>query len=78
MRVFRSSLKNGVLDLKSNDLSFSIDFTSFVLMNNWKISEYPIFYRDRVGESKLSVIKDGWVFLFVAINNYIKKMKNDV
>lgn len=78
MRVFRNSLKNGVIDLKSNDLSFSIDFTLFALMSNWKISELPIPYRDRVGESKLSIIKDGWLFLLSVIGNYIKKMKNNV
>lgn len=72
MRVFKGSLKNEILRLPSNDLSFSIDLTSYVLINKWKVSEHPIPYRDRIGESKLSVIKDGWLFLYVVIKNYFK------
>ena len=75
MRVFKSNLKTGVLGIKSNDLSFSIDFTSYALNSRWKISELPIHYRERTGTSKLSVIKDGYLFLYVIINKYLKRIK---
>jgi len=67
MRVFRSELANQVVKLDKNDLAFSIQFTSFALLSNWKIGEMPIKYRKRVGASKLSVVKDGITFLVVAI-----------
>ena len=78
MRVFRSSLKNHILELKSDDLSFSIDFTATVLKNDWKISEHPIPYRNRIGESKLSVVKDGSLFLLIVLKNYFKKNRINV
>ena len=73
MRVFRADRKPAVLALARNDLSFSIEFTAFVLTDNWKISEVPVPYRDRVGNSKLSVVQDGFVFLFVVLRKALKK-----
>lgn len=73
MRVFKAEHKSKIVSLKSNDLSFSIDFTAQVFMNKWKYTEIPILYRDRVGESKLSVVKDGFLFLWIIIRNYITK-----
>lgn len=37
-----------------------------------KINEIPMPYKERVGESKLSVVKDGWRFLKVIIENAIQ------
>ena len=73
MRVFRSDRKAAVLALSRNDLSFSIEFTAFALTDNWKISELPVPYRDRVGDSKLSVIRDGFVFLYVVLRRVLQK-----
>ncbi|MBY0553520.1 glycosyltransferase family 2 protein [bacterium] len=73
MRLFKAEHKSKILALKSNDLSFSIDFTALVFMNKLKYDETPILYRDRVGESKLSVIKDGFLFLWIVIRNYLNK-----
>ncbi len=76
MRVFKASLKTDVMGLASNDLSFSIDFTSFALANGWKISELPILYRTRTGHSKLSVVSDGLRFLRIVLINFLRKLKN--
>lgn len=70
MRVFRSERSREVLALKANDLSFSIEFTAMVIMKKWKLMELPIAYRTRVGESKLSVVRDGILFLMVVLRKW--------
>jgi glycosyltransferase involved in cell wall biosynthesis len=67
MRVFRSELAGSIVKLDKDDLSFSIQFTSQALLSKWKVGEMPINYRKRVGSSKLSVVKDGVIFLLVAV-----------
>jgi glycosyltransferase involved in cell wall biosynthesis len=73
MRLFKAQNKSEIISLKSNDLSFSIEFTSHILVNNWKCAEIPILYRDRIGESKLSVVKDGFLFLWSIIKSFVNK-----
>lgn len=65
MRIFRQSVKNDILELVQNDLSFSIELTAFALLKKWKLIEHPIHYRGRLGDSKLSIFFDGFKFLFV-------------
>lgn len=67
MRVFRSELSGSITELDKNDLAFSIQLTGHALLSKWKIGELPINYRKRVGDSKLSLIKDGLAFLSVAL-----------
>lgn len=78
MRLFRSSLKKEIIELKTDGLSFSIDFTAHALVNGWKISERPISYRNRTGQSKLSVVQDGLRFLSVVVANFLKKNSKNV
>lgn len=78
MRLFKSSLKQEIIGLKTDGLSFSIDFTAHALLNGWKISERPIHYRNRTGVSKLSVIFDGLNFLSVVVSNYLKSKSKNV
>lgn len=73
MRVFRSASKKEVLALAANDLSFSIELTALALGQKWKIDEFPVDYRDRVGESKLSIVKDGFSFLLVVLKRGLQK-----
>ncbi|AGH95603.1 glycosyltransferase family 2 protein [Pseudobdellovibrio exovorus] len=70
MRIFKASKKGEVIALKDNGLAFSIEFTALSVKNKWKLSEVPIAYRDRVGDSKLSVVKDGFLFLFVVMKKW--------
>jgi dolichol-phosphate mannosyltransferase len=65
MRLFRSEHIDSVIALNSDDLAFSIHLTSHAILNRWRIGELPIQYRKRIGQSKLSVIKDGSKFLYV-------------
>ena len=78
MRLFRGALKPEIIALKTDGLSFSIDLTVHALLSGWKISERPIHYRNRTGESKLSVIRDGLRFLKVVVINYLKQLPKNV
>lgn len=72
MRVFRSELVDQIVALKADDLSFSIEFTAMAVQKKWKLHELPIAYRDRVGESKLSVVRDGTLFLMVVLRKWLQ------
>jgi glycosyltransferase involved in cell wall biosynthesis len=67
MRMFKSTKLQEILMLKDDGLSFSIQFSSYVLSQKWKLNEIPIHYRDRVGESKLHIMRDGFKFLFSSL-----------
>ena len=73
MRIFRAERLSEIVGLHRNDLSFSIEFTAHALVKKWKISEFPIHYRDRVGESKLSILKDGFMFMAVVFQKALKR-----
>lgn len=73
MRVFRSALVEQVLTLDQNDLSFSLQLTAHAVLNKWRLGEVPISYRIRVGDSKLSVIIDGFKFLFILFRTIFNK-----
>lgn len=64
MRIFASECLETVLSIKANGLRFSIELTAISLKLNWPRAEIPIHYRERLGDSKLSIIKDGILFLF--------------
>lgn len=67
MRIFSLQVRDSIVKLKRNDLSFSIELTAYALKNNWNLKEIPILYRERLGKSKLSVINDGFIFLFTLL-----------
>lgn len=67
MRIFRHARKSEILKMHEDDLSFSIELTAHALKHQWRLKEFPIFYRERLGASKLSVIKDGFKFLYILI-----------
>ncbi len=66
-RILSDSIIGDVLKLSENGLSFSIQLTCLALKNKWSITDLPIQYNIRTGESKLSVIKDGLIFLKVVL-----------
>jgi len=67
MRVFRHKMRADILSLKQDDLSFSIELTAYAIQKQWRLSEVPILYRERLGASKLSIFSDGWKFLKVLL-----------
>ncbi|MFZ3229163.1 MAG: glycosyltransferase family 2 protein [Pseudobdellovibrio sp.] len=77
MRIFSSRYKKQVINIKSNGLNFSIEFTAITLKDRWNKEELSISYRERVGVSKLSVIKDGFLFLFILLKVRFLKLDGD-
>lgn len=75
MRVFNFSCLDTVLKLSSNGLNFSIELTAFALKLGWRKRVVNINYRTRIGESKLSVFKDGFAFLFTLLKVWLKRLK---
>jgi len=67
MRLFTRAHRDKITSLTDNDLKFSIAFTATVLKENWKRTEISIAYRERLGQSKLSVVKDGVLFLYTLL-----------
>lgn len=63
MRVFNKSCLPYILAISVDSLRFSIELTAISLKLKWTKAEIPIRYRSRVGNSKLSIIKDGLLFL---------------
>ncbi len=72
-RVFKAAHIPAVCGLKENDLSFSIEFTMGAINRKWRLAEVPIAYRGRTGESKLSVVGDGFKFLSIILREYLKR-----
>jgi dolichol-phosphate hexosyltransferase len=58
MRAFRRQMFDK-LDVKAKGLEFETKMTVRAAKLGYKISEIPIEYRERVGESKLRPVKDG-------------------
>lgn len=74
MRVFNSSCLRDILKISSNGLNFSIELTVVALKLNWRNRVINIHYRTRIGKSKLSVINDGFAFLFTLLKVRVKRL----
>lgn len=74
-RVFRAQHIDTICSLVQNDLSFSIELTMCAINRKWSISEKPIAYRGRTGESKLSVVGDGFKFLSIILRERFKGLR---
>lgn len=68
MRIFRRARLNDVLSLRRDGLDFSIQLTALSVLKKWRVCEVGIGYEERVGDSKLSVVKDGLQFLYVLLS----------
>lgn len=66
-RLFRRELLPLALALPQNDLSYSVALTVSILNQRLPIGEIPVSYLTRDGESKLSVVSDGFGFLFTIL-----------
>jgi glycosyltransferase involved in cell wall biosynthesis len=66
-RIFHGRHISEILRLDRAGLNFSIQLTVHTLLHRWRIAEHPIRYQERLGESKLSVVKDGFAFLWVIL-----------
>jgi glycosyltransferase involved in cell wall biosynthesis len=62
MRVFRQSVLQSLYPLPDG-LNFTPVMSTRAIHEGLRMVEVPIPYRERVGRSKLNVIRDGWRFL---------------
>lgn len=61
-RVFTRKLLPDILSIPENGLNFSIAMTAVSLNRRLQIGHLPISYHERLGRSKLSILKDGFLF----------------
>jgi glycosyltransferase involved in cell wall biosynthesis len=66
-RLFKRELAPKIAALPEDGLNFTIAFTSLVLLEKKRFKHIPIAYNERLGRSKLSVIRDGFSFLFTLL-----------
>ena len=71
-RAIRKDLY-GNLNIRSKGLDFETKMSVTVAKRGYNIIEFPIKYRERIGESKLKPVRDG-LRMFVAIISIIKEM----
>lgn len=62
MRVFKKEILSHLYPLP-NGLNLTPVMSTRAVYENIQMAEVPIPYSERVGRSKLSVVRDGWVFL---------------
>jgi glycosyltransferase involved in cell wall biosynthesis len=63
MRIIHSRRIQDVIDLTCDGLDFSIQLTCVSLKKVWSVHYLDMLYNQRDGDSKLSVVKDGLMFL---------------
>lgn len=69
MRLFRKSYTNAFCNLPENDLGYSMALTVHILKNKIPFTETNILYHERIGESKLNTLQDGWRFFWIILLN---------
>lgn len=63
MRLFPRERTRAMLELP-NGLDFTPAMTTWALHDGWTVQEVPIAYRERIGDSKLDVVRDGLRFTY--------------
>jgi glycosyltransferase involved in cell wall biosynthesis len=61
-RIFSRKLLPDILSIPENGLNFSIAMTIVTLNRGLQIGHLPISYHERLGQSKLSILRDGFLF----------------
>jgi glycosyltransferase involved in cell wall biosynthesis len=66
-RLFHRRHLENITSIPEQGLDFSIHLTLRMMTEKTPIKPIPIQYDPRIGQSKLSVLKDGWAFLKVLV-----------
>ena len=74
-RVFHRRHLDEILTIPEEGLDFSIHLTLKMITKNVTIHQIAIGYDERLGESKLSVLSDGWAFLMVILNLKLRRLR---
>lgn len=61
LRVFKRELVEH-LNVQADGLDFEVELTTRAVYNKYSVVEVPITYAERIGQSKLKPMKDGWKF----------------
>lgn len=69
MRLFRKELVSAFCRLPEDDLSYSMALTIFILSSKISYNEIQISYLERIGDSKLNSVIDGWRFFWVILKS---------
>lgn len=73
MRIFKTKMFKD-LGINANGLEFEVELTTASLSRGYRVKEYPIIYRERIGRSKLKPFKDGFTF-FTTIISTIRRLR---
>jgi glycosyltransferase involved in cell wall biosynthesis len=63
------------MELKENDMSFSVEVLIEAARKGLRVGEVPILYRQRQGKSKLNPIRDGLRYLTFMFSQYLLTLK---
>lgn len=63
MRIIHARRIQEVVNLTCDGLDFSIQLTCVSLKKKWSVHYHDMLYNQRDGDSKLSIVKDGLLFL---------------
>lgn len=74
-RLFHRRHLREIFSIPENGLDFSIHLTLMMLMNKVFIKQIPIQYDARIGDSKLSLIKDGLGFAKVLLTLKMRRSR---
>jgi glycosyltransferase involved in cell wall biosynthesis len=72
-RFFHRKHLPEILEINENGLNFSIQLTLNMILQKVFVKQIPISYDQRMGESKLSLVKDGFAFLKVIFNLKLRR-----
>ncbi len=72
-RIFRREFLPEVLEIPATNLAYSLEMSIRLSRLGLRTQEFEIDYSPRKGESKLSVWKDGWLFLALILRSAYKR-----
>lgn len=72
-RLFKRECLPVVMEIDENTLGYSLEMTIRLAAMGYKTQDYDIPYYPRKGESKLTVWRDGWLFLSLILAAAFKK-----
>ncbi|MAV91246.1 MAG: hypothetical protein CL676_07475 [Bdellovibrionaceae bacterium] len=70
-RVIQRDTAEALYENLPDDLSFTPAMTAKALRMGFSIEEHPIHYKERIGHSKISLLKDGPKFFFSILKGYM-------
>ena len=73
IRIFRASYISFICKHLPDDLSLALGMTLYALCSKKPFTEIPVSYANRIGESKLKLVKDGFRFYWLIVKFWWQK-----